>query len=59
MPLRDRIVVMKRGAPAILIGILYLSTLFAQPAAESLDYLTIAKIRDEGLNRSQVMDHIS
>ncbi|HSU66771.1 MAG TPA: M20/M25/M40 family metallo-hydrolase, partial [Tepidisphaeraceae bacterium] len=26
---------------------------------ESLDYLTIAKIRDEGLNRSQVMDHIS
>ena len=50
---------MKRGAPAILIGILYVSTLFAQPPVESLDYLTIAKIRDEGLNRSQVMDHIS
>ncbi len=56
--LRDRIVVMKRAVPAILIGILYVSTLFAQPPAESLDYLTIAKIRDEGLNRSQVMDHI-
>jgi len=57
--LRDRIVVMKRAVPAILLGILYVSTLFAQPPVESLDYLTIAKIRDEGLNRSQVMDHIS
>ena len=28
-------------------------------AAEKLDYATIALIRDEGLNRSQVMDHIS
>ncbi len=28
-------------------------------AAEKLDYSTIALIRDEGLNRSQVMDHIS
>ena len=26
---------------------------------EKLDYAAIAKIRDEGLNRSQVMDHIS
>src|SRR5207237_9975402 len=57
--LRDRIVVMKRAAPAILLYILYVSTLFAQPPVESLDYLTIAKIRDEGLNRSQVMDQIS
>jgi carboxypeptidase Q len=30
----------------------------AQPAAEKLDLAMIAKIRDEGLNRSQVMDHI-
>ncbi len=30
----------------------------AQPPAEKLDLATIAKIRDEGLNRSQVMDHI-
>ena len=31
----------------------------AQSPAEPLDYATIAQIRDEGLNRSQVMDHIS
>jgi hypothetical protein len=31
----------------------------AQPATESLDYAMLAKIREEGLNRSQVMDHIS
>src|SRR5688572_953036 len=28
-------------------------------AKEKLDYAMIARIRDEGLNRSQVMDHIS
>jgi hypothetical protein len=50
---------MKRAAPAFAVAALYVSTLLAQPPAESLDYLTIAKIRDEGLNRSQVMDHIS
>jgi carboxypeptidase Q len=31
----------------------------AQATSEKLDYVTIGKIRDEGLNRSQVMDHIS
>ena len=31
----------------------------AQPQAEKLDHATIARIRDEGLKRSQVMDHIS
>src|SRR5574338_1175208 len=31
----------------------------AQQPAEKLDYATIAQIRDEGLSRSQVMDHIS
>lgn len=36
-----------------------ISALLAQPAVEHLDYATIDKIRDEGLNRSQVMDHIS
>ena len=30
----------------------------AQPPGETLDLVMIAKIRDEGLNRSQVMDHI-
>jgi hypothetical protein len=38
--------------------------LHSQPAptsvpAEKLDYQAIGRIRDEGLNRSQVMDHIS
>lgn len=36
-----------------------LSALPAQTPAEKLDSETIAKIRDEGLNHSQVMDHIS
>src|SRR5882724_10508029 len=27
--------------------------------SEKLDYATLGSIRDEGLNRSQVMDHIS
>ncbi len=31
----------------------------AQSPTEKLDYATIEQIRDEGLNRSQVMDHIS
>src|SRR5579862_5703421 len=28
-------------------------------AGEKIDYVTLGKIRDEGMNRSQVMDHIS
>jgi hypothetical protein len=36
-----------------------LSALPAQSPSEKLDYKTIEQIRDEGLNRSQVMDHIS
>src|SRR3954462_11411453 len=51
---------MKRAIPAgCLLFSVCLSVLFAQPASEQLDYQTIAKIRDEGLIRSQVMDHIS
>src|SRR5215831_18219240 len=42
-----------------LILTLFISALPAQSPVEKLDYETIAKIRDEGLNRSQVMDHIS
>jgi carboxypeptidase Q len=42
--------------PLILIVVAYPS---AQAPAEKLDYVTIGRIRDEGLNRSQVMDHIS
>ena len=51
---------MPRVAPLlVLILSLLIPALTAQPSAEKLDHETIAKIRDEGLNRSQVMDHIS
>ncbi len=43
----------------VLLLALGVSTLPAQTPTEALDYPTIARIRDEGLNRSQVMDHIS
>ena len=49
---------MKRTA-SILIGVtLLVGFAFAQ-SAEKIDYVTIGKIRDEGMNRSQVMDHVS
>ena len=51
---------MKRVIPAVtLVASLCASALIAQAPAEHIDYATIAQIRDEGLNRSQVMDHIS
>src|SRR6476659_226864 len=51
---------MRRAIPALCLFLfLLLSAVLAQPAPERLDYPTIARIRDEGLNRSQVMDHIS
>ena len=50
---------MTRLIPAItLTALLCVPGLVAQ-APEQLDYSAIAQIRDEGLNRSQVMDHIS
>jgi hypothetical protein len=42
---------------ALIIGVAALPR--AQAPVEKLDYETIGRIRDEGLNRSQVMDHIS
>ena len=52
---------MKRAGLATLffLFLVYASGILAQPPAESLDYPTITKIREEGLTRSQVMDHIS
>jgi hypothetical protein len=45
--------------PAVMLAAaLAMSGLVAQ-SPERLDYAAIAQIRDEGLNRSQVMDHIS
>jgi len=50
---------MKRGIPVLaLVASLLVSGIIAQ-APDKLDYSTVALIRDEGLNRSQVMDHIS
>jgi carboxypeptidase Q len=43
---------------AVVIGFC-IAPLPAQRPTETLDYATIAQIRDEGLNRSQAMDHIS
>jgi carboxypeptidase Q len=50
---------MNRRIPTLaLAAFLFVPALVAQ-APEQLDYAAIAQIRDEGLNRSQVMDHIS
>jgi hypothetical protein len=50
---------MMRLSVACLMLSLLVAVPVAQPAAEKIDLSMIAKIRDEGLNRSQVMDHIS
>src|SRR5262245_12838038 len=43
----------------VLALVMCLVALPAAQSAEKLDYAAIAQIRDEGLSRSQVMDHIS
>lgn len=54
--LRDRMKLMRR----IMLLVLVLGSLTGVVAQspEKLDLATIARIRDEGLNRSQVMDHV-
>ena len=47
-----------RFLPAAILTIGFIAAPGAQ-SAERLDYAAIAQIRDEGLQRSQVMDHIS
>ena len=49
---------MKRACALLLLMILLVALPIAQTPTETLDLATIAKIRDEGLKRSQVMDHI-
>jgi carboxypeptidase Q len=50
---------MRRALPAFTLACCICVSVFsAQAPVESLDLATIALIRDEGLNRSQVMDHI-
>ena len=48
---------MPRPMIAIVLTVVLSALVLAQ--TEKLDYATIGRIRDEGLNRSQVMDHIS
>ena len=50
---------MKRAAPLFLLLTCIAALPRAQTRTERLDYETIGRIRDEGMNRSQVMDHIS
>ena len=50
---------MKRVSAVCLLMLVLVAIPRAQPAAEKLDLGMIARIRDEGLKRSQVMDHIS
>jgi carboxypeptidase Q len=48
---------MKRTA--LLLVAIVIAISFVQAQTEKLDYATIGRIRDEGLSRSQVMDHVS
>jgi carboxypeptidase Q len=48
---------MRRATVVLLLALVAAALPGAQ--GESLDYQTIGRIRDEGLNRSQVMDHVS
>ena len=43
----------------LLLLVVTVAVVFPEAQSEKLDYATIGRIRDEGLNRSQVMDHIS
>src|SRR5476651_2108112 len=48
---------MKRSIFIVVLAATAVAWLSAQ--AEKLDYAALGRLRDEGLNRSQVMDHIS
>ena len=45
--------------PILVLALAAVASAFLLAQSERLDYRTIGRIRDEGLNRSQVMDHIS
>jgi hypothetical protein len=47
------------GAPHLIISAKAQSSAQTVSSGEQLDYAMIAKIREEGLHRSQVMDHVS
>jgi carboxypeptidase Q len=44
---------------ALLLTAVLTAVVCVDAQTEKLDYATLGRIRDEGLNRSQVMDHVS
>ncbi len=48
---------MKRGA--ILLPAILLLVALVDAQSDKIDYVALGRIRDEGMNRSQVMDHVS
>lgn len=50
---------LKRSAPLLALVVSLGAIPVAQTPGDALDYVALAQIRDEGLNRSQVMDHVS
>lgn len=57
MPLSNTIVWMRRAAVALALAAA--AGVLAGAQSETLDSAMLGRIRDEGMNRSQVMDHIS
>ncbi len=47
------------GARTAALGCLLILPVTAHAQSEKIDYATVARIREEGLQRSQVMDHLS
>jgi len=45
--------------PVLVLVLAAIASTFVLAQSDRLDYQTIGRIRDEGLNRSQVMDHVS
>ena len=50
---------MKRAVLVLLLMSIVIAFPRAQAPTEKLDYVMLGRIRDEGLNRSQVMDMVS
>lgn len=59
MPLLRPTLRIAAAIPACLIAIVAAPAQTTTPGVEKIDYATLARIREEGLQRSQVMDHIS
>ncbi|MBI2620378.1 MAG: M20/M25/M40 family metallo-hydrolase [Ignavibacteriales bacterium] len=51
--------IMKRGFLILFVTVLFASSVLTQTAPEKIDTAVISRIKDEGLNRSQVMEILS